>query len=61
MIAGALAACVSYVLFLRRYQREAVAERDRRRAPLRALAVIGIFGIMVAGFWVAYRIQMVVS
>jgi len=61
VIAGALAAYVAYVLFLRRYPREAVAESDRRRAPLRALGVIGIFGIMVAGFWVAYQIQMVVS
>jgi membrane-associated phospholipid phosphatase len=61
VIVGALAAYVAYVLFLRRYPREAVAESDRRRAPFRALGVIGVFGIMVAGFWVAYRIQMVVS
>ena len=57
VIAGALAAYVAYVVFLRSYPREAVAESDRRRAPFRALGVIGIFGIMVAGFWVAYRIQ----
>lgn len=61
VIAGALAAYVAYVLFLRSYPREAVAESDRRRAPFRALGVIGIVGIMVAGFWVAYQIQMVVS
>lgn len=61
VIVGALAAYVAYVLFLRRYPREAVAESDRRRAPFRALGVIGIFGIMVAGFWGAYQIQMVVS
>lgn len=61
VIAGALAAYVAYVLFLRSYPREAVAESDRRRAPFRALGVIGIIGIMVAGFWVAYQIQMVVS
>lgn len=54
VIAGSLAAYVAYVLFLRKYPREAVAESDRRRAPYRALVVIGIFAIMVAGFWVAY-------
>lgn len=61
VVAGALAAYVAYVLFLRRYPREAVAESDRRRAPLRALSIIVIFGIMVAGVWVAYQIQMGVS
>lgn len=60
VIAGALAAYVAYVLFLRTYPREAVAESDRRRAPFRALGVIGVFGIMVAGFWVAYQVQMIV-
>lgn len=60
VIAGALAAYVAYVLFLRGYPREAVAERDRSRAPVRALAAIGIFGIMVASFWVAYWLKMIV-
>jgi membrane-associated phospholipid phosphatase len=60
VIAGALAAYVAYVWFLRRYPREAVAESDRRRAPFRALAIIGIFGIMVAGFWLAYLSGVVV-
>jgi len=59
VIAGILAAYAAYVLFLRRYPREAVAESDRRRAPVRALALVGIFGIMVVGFWVAYQIQRV--
>lgn len=57
VIAGALAAYVAYVLFLRTYPREAVAESDRSRAPFRALTVIGIFAIMIAGFWVAYQIN----
>ena len=61
VIVGALAAYVAYLLFLRRYPREAVPEADRRLAPMRALAAIGIYGIVVAGFWVAYRMQMVVS
>jgi len=61
VIVGALAAYAAYMLFLRRYQREAVAESDRRRAPFRALCAIGIFGIMVFGFWAAYQMGMVVS
>jgi membrane-associated phospholipid phosphatase len=61
VVVGALAAYVAYLLFLRGYPREAVDESDQRRAPFRALGAIGIFGIMVAGFWVAYQIQMVVS
>ena len=56
VIAGAFAAYVAYLLFLRSYPREAVAEIDRRRAPGRALAAIGIFAFMVACFWVAYRL-----
>jgi len=57
VIAGAVAAGVAYVLFVRSYPREAVVESDRRRAPGRALAAIGTFVIMVAGFWVAFRLQ----
>lgn len=60
VIGGALAAYVAYVLFLRGYPREAVAERDRSRAPVRALAAIGIFAFMVASFWVAYWLKMIV-
>lgn len=59
VIGGALAAYVAYVLFLRKHPREAVPERDRRRAPFRALGVVGIFVIMIAGFWLAYKIQLV--
>jgi membrane-associated phospholipid phosphatase len=58
VIAGALAACVAYVLFLRGFPRDAVADGDRRRAPFRAFSAIGIFAVMVACFWVAYRVQM---
>lgn len=56
VIAGALAAYVAYVFFLRNHPREAVAELDRRRAPIRAMAAIGIFGFMIASFWVAYQL-----
>jgi membrane-associated phospholipid phosphatase len=56
VIAGALAAYVAYVFFLQNHPREAVAELDRRRAPVRAMAAIGIFGFMIASFWLAYRL-----
>jgi membrane-associated phospholipid phosphatase len=58
VIAGALEAYAAYLLFLPRYPREAVPEIDRRLAPFRASCAVGIFGIMVACFWVAYRIQL---
>jgi membrane-associated phospholipid phosphatase len=58
VIAGALAAYAAYVLFLRGYPREAVAESDRRRAPFRALVVVAIFGIMIAGLWMTYQSQL---
>ena len=51
VVAGALAAYVAYLLFLRGHPREAIAEGDRRRAPVRALYAVGIFGIMVSVFW----------
>lgn len=57
VIVGALSAYPAYLLFLRSYPREAVAELDRRRAPARALMAAGIFGIMVVCFWTAYAIQ----
>jgi membrane-associated phospholipid phosphatase len=60
-VAGGLLAYAAYVLFLRRHPRETVAESDRLLAPFRALWVIGIFAIMVAGFWVAYRFQLIDS
>jgi membrane-associated phospholipid phosphatase len=61
VIVGALAAYIAYVWFLRRYPREAVTEDDRRRAPVRAVWAIGIFGITIAGFWMAYQMGMMAS
>jgi membrane-associated phospholipid phosphatase len=61
VVAGALSAWVAYLVFLRSYPSDAVAESDRRRAPWRALAVIGIFAVMVAGFWAAFQLQSHVS
>jgi hypothetical protein len=45
---------MAYVVFLGSYPRAAIAAGDRRLAPLRALGVIGIFGIMVACLWGLY-------
>ncbi len=55
VVAGMLMACVAYGVFLRSYPRELVAARDLRLAPVRALSVIGIFGVMVACVWVLYK------
>jgi hypothetical protein len=40
---------------LRGHRREAIPDNDRPRAPLRAFAALGVFAVMVAGFWMAYR------
>lgn len=60
VIGGTLLAYFAYVVFLRGYPRERIAESDRRRAPLRALGVVAAFGFVVAGLWVLYRTGMVV-
>ena len=57
VIAGALAAFVAYLFFLRSYPREAVSDANRCAAPMRAFAALAIFGIMIAGLWMAYHIQ----
>ena len=57
VITGIFLACVAYIVFLRSYPREAVPELDRRLAPVLALGFIGIHGLMVACFWVAYRMS----
>jgi membrane-associated phospholipid phosphatase len=57
VLAGAIAAAIAYTLFLRRYPREAVPDADRRQAPARALWAAGIFAIIVAAFWLAYRVD----
>jgi len=57
VITGIFLACAAYLVFLRSYPREAVPELDRRLAPVLALGFIGIHGLMVACFWVAYRMS----
>jgi membrane-associated phospholipid phosphatase len=55
VIAGIFLACVAYVVFLRGYPREEIPELDRRLAPALALSILGILGLGVACFWVAYQ------
>jgi membrane-associated phospholipid phosphatase len=52
--AGIILACVAYVVFLRSCSREEIPELDRRLAPVFALGVVGIVGLVFACFWVAY-------
>jgi membrane-associated phospholipid phosphatase len=59
VVAGAAVGLAAYVAFLRPYPREAVPEPDRRRAPIRALVAVGVYAIVVAGFWVIYQTGMI--
>jgi membrane-associated phospholipid phosphatase len=54
VIAGIFLACAAYVLFLRSCPREVVPELDRRVAPVLMLGLIGIHGLIVAGFWIVF-------
>ena len=60
VIAGALLALVAYAVFLRGHPRGLVTESDRRAAPRRAMAVIGIYASVVACFWILYRTRIVI-
>jgi membrane-associated phospholipid phosphatase len=56
VIAGAFLACMAYVVFLRKFPREAIPELDRRLAPFLALVAIGMVGLVFAGFWVVHLV-----
>ena len=58
VVAGFLVGIISYFIFLRRPPREAVPEFDRCIAPYVALIFVGAYGVSLAGFWVAYRLQL---
>ena len=58
VVVGALLACVANVLFIRGFPRDGVPETDRVRAPSRALLAVWIFAVMVAGLWIAYRLDL---
>lgn len=55
VIAGVAIAFVAYAVFLRGYPREAVSKTDRRRAPMRALGAVAVYGIVIVCFLVAYQ------
>src|SRR5439155_8184900 len=54
VIAGLFLAWAAYVVFLRGCPREAILELDRRVAPVLLLGLVGIHGLIITGFWVAY-------
>jgi len=55
VIAGAVLAYVAYLVFLRNVARDGVSELDRRLAPVFAFGTMGIVGLGLACFWVAYQ------
>jgi membrane-associated phospholipid phosphatase len=56
VIAGMFLAGVAYVVFQRSCPRVPTPELDRRAAPFLMLGLFGIYGLFVAGSWVAYRL-----
>lgn len=54
VIGGIAIAYASYLLFLRGYPREAIAETDRRLAPKRALRAVWLYSAVVGFLW-AFR------
>lgn len=54
VISGLALAGVAYVVFLRHCPHVPLAELDRRAAPVLVGWAIGIHGLLVAGFWLAY-------
>lgn len=57
VIAGVLLAGVAYVVFLRGGPRLPIPERERRAAPFLMVGLFGIYGLFVAGSWVAYQMK----
>lgn len=56
VVAGIVLAGAAYGLFLHRCPREAVPATDRRAAPFLMLGLFGLYGLAVAGLWVAYQL-----
>jgi membrane-associated phospholipid phosphatase len=54
VIAGTMMAGIGYLLFLARFPRALVPDRDRIHAPRRALVALGIYAIFAAGVWILY-------
>jgi membrane-associated phospholipid phosphatase len=56
VITGTLLAVAACAVFLRRGPVGPLSESDRRGAPFLLLGLGGIYGLVVAGLWVAYRL-----
>ena len=56
VITGTLLAVAACALCFRNCPRAELSENDHRAAPVLVLGAIGVYGLVVAGLWVAYRI-----
>ncbi len=57
VIAGIFLAGAAWVVFLRNCPGGPVPELDRRAAPFLMLGLFGLYGLFVAGSWVAYQLK----
>jgi len=56
IIAGIALAGVADAVFLRRCPHEPMAELDRRGAPVLVAGLVAIYGLIIAGGWIAYTV-----
>jgi hypothetical protein len=56
-VAGILLALAAYAVFLRPFPSDRIPDLDRQLAPVFAIVTMGIVGLGVACFWVAYRLN----
>ncbi len=57
VIAGIFLAFAASQVFLRSYPREATPEFERRLAPVLALSAFVLYGLVVAGLWLLYAVN----
>src|SRR5258706_10124045 len=57
IVAGVFLAWMAYIVFLRSVPRESVPEIDHRLAPFFAFGALGIVGLGLSCFWVAYLFE----
>jgi len=53
-VAGVMLAYAAYAVFLRRYPREAIPERERRYAPVMACGGALVYAVILAILWILY-------